>query len=116
MLSGGESQRIKLANHLESHKKSSTLFVFDEPTTGLHIDDISKLLGCFDRLVKSGHTVVVIEHNVHVMAAADWIIDLGPGAGEKGGRIVATGTPRQVAKNKKSLTGDALRDYYESEK
>lgn len=116
MLSGGESQRIKLANHLESQKKSATLFIFDEPTTGLHIADISKLLDCFDRLVKSGHTVVVIEHNVHVIASADWIIDLGPGAGEMGGEIVAKGTPRQVAKNKQSLTGEALKDFYAKEK
>ncbi|MFP4527861.1 MAG: excinuclease ABC subunit UvrA [Candidatus Kapaibacterium sp.] len=116
MLSGGESQRIKLANHLESQKRSDTLFIFDEPTTGLHIADISKLLDCFDKLVKNGHTVVVIEHNLHVIASADWIIDLGPGAGENGGKIVITGTPRQIVKNKTSLTAEALRDFYEIEK
>lgn len=111
MLSGGESQRVKLANHLDTYKNSDVLFIFDEPTTGLHIEDISKLLVCFNRLVNNGHSVVVIEHNLHVISAADHIIDLGPGAGDKGGEIVAEGTPEKISKSNISLTGAALRNF-----
>ncbi len=113
MLSGGEAQRIKLANHLESSYKTNAIFIFDEPTTGLHIDDVSKLLQCFNRLVNKGHTVIIIEHNLHVIASADWVIDLGPGAGEKGGKLVARGTPLTVSNNVKSFTGQALKEFFE---
>lgn len=112
MLSGGEAQRIKLASHLDNQKLENTMFIFDEPTTGLHLDDISKLLGCFKRLVEKGNTVVVIEHNLYVINSADWIIDLGPEAGESGGEIVATGTPEQVLKAKGSHTAEALKKFY----
>jgi excinuclease ABC subunit A len=110
-LSGGESQRIKLAGHLESKHESHTLFIFDEPTTGLHSDDISKLLDCFRRLTDVGHSVIIIEHNLHVIASADHVIDLGPGPGEKGGLIVAQGTPREITAVPESLTGIALKEY-----
>lgn len=109
MLSGGESQRIKLANHLESDYHDNILYIFDEPTTGLHLDDISKLLTCFHRLVEKGNSVLIIEHNLHIISSADWIIDLGPEAGENGGEIVATGTPEQIAHSKNSYTGKALK-------
>lgn len=112
MLSGGESQRIKLAEHLDA-KSAETLFIFDEPTTGLHLDDISRLIECFRKLIDKGHSVVIIEHNLSVIASADWIIDLGPEAGEKGGLIVATGTPDDIAMNKDSHTGTALKEYFE---
>ena len=111
MLSGGEAQRVKLATYIDSETTSKTLFIFDEPTTGLHLDDISKLLNCFRKLVYRGHSVVIIEHNLHVIASADYVIDLGPEAGEKGGHLVACGTPETVAKSKKSLTGKALNDF-----
>lgn len=111
MLSGGEAQRIKLANHLDSNTDKKKLFVFDEPTTGLHLEDISKLLNCFNRLVHDGHTVIIIEHNLHIMYNADYIIDLGPDAGDKGGLIVDSGTPEEIAKRKKSFTGIALDDF-----
>ncbi|TAL70242.1 MAG: excinuclease ABC subunit A [Bacteroidetes bacterium] len=116
MLSGGESQRIKLASHLDTESSSETLFIFDEPTTGLHIHDISKLLECFRQLIERGHSIIVIEHNIHVIASADWVIDLGPEAGELGGNIVATGTPEKVANVKSSYTGKALRDFFENRK
>lgn len=111
MLSGGESQRIKLAGHLSSNSNAESLFIFDEPTTGLHMDDISKLIKCFNRLVEQGNTVIIIEHNLHVIANADYIIDLGPEAGENGGYIVAEGTPKQIISNKNSHTGKALREF-----
>ena len=113
MLSGGESQRIKLASHLETESTSDTLFIFDEPTTGLHIDDVSKLLKCFHKLIDLGHTIVIIEHNMYVISSADWLIDLGPEAGEDGGRVIATGTPEKIAA-KNSHTGKALKEFYES--
>lgn len=112
MLSGGESQRIKLAGHLESESNSNTLFIFDEPTTGLHLDDISRLLACFRRLVEKGNSVIIIEHNLHIISSADWIIDLGPDAGENGGNLVASTSPEQLAKNKNSFTGKALKEFY----
>ena len=107
-LSGGEAQRLKLASEM-GRAQSDAVFVFDEPTIGLHPLDVRVLLGVFDRLVASGATVVVIEHDLDVIASADWIIDMGPGGGESGGRIVATGTPEQVAANPNSITGRYLR-------
>lgn len=107
-LSGGEAQRLKLASEM-GKAQSDAVFVFDEPTIGLHPLDVRVLLGVFDRLVSSGATVVVIEHDLDMIANADWIIDMGPGGGESGGRIVATGTPEQVAANPNSITGRYLR-------
>ena len=107
-LSGGEAQRLKLASEM-GKAQSDAVFVFDEPTIGLHPFDVRVLLGVFDRLVASGATVVVIEHDLDVIASADWIIDMGPGGGESGGHIVATGTPEQVAANPNSITGRYLR-------
>jgi excinuclease ABC subunit A len=108
-LSGGEAQRIKLAKELSRRQTGRTFYVLDEPTTGLHFEDVRKLLEVLQRLVDLGNTVLVIEHNLDVMRSADWIIDLGPDGGEDGGRVVATGTPEQVMRSKKSFTGEALR-------
>jgi excinuclease ABC subunit A len=108
-LSGGEAQRIKLAKELSRRQTGRTFYVLDEPTTGLHFDDVRKLLDVLQRLVDLGNTVVVIEHNMDVIKTADWIIDLGPDGGEYGGRLVAAGTPEQVARSKKSYTAEALR-------
>ena len=110
-LSGGEAQRIKLAKELSKRHAIScrTLYILDEPTTGLHFDDVRKLLDVLQRLVGLGNTVVVIEHNLDVIKTADWIIDLGPDGGEYGGRVIACGTPEQVARSKKSYTAEALR-------
>ena len=108
-LSGGEAQRIKLAEELSRRATGRTLYLLDEPTTGLHFDDIKKLLGVLQRLVDQGNTVIVIEHNLDVIKTADWIIDLGPEGGDGGGRIVAEGTPEQVAGVKSSHTGQFLR-------
>lgn len=111
-LSGGEAQRIKLAAHLQfKDNGGKKLFIFDEPTTGLHFDDIAKLLNCFNRLINEGHSVLIIEHNMDVIKCADWIIDLGPEAGDRGGKIVATGTPEEVIKNILSHTGKYLKQY-----
>ena len=107
-LSGGEAQRIKLARELSRRQTGRTLYILDEPTTGLHFDDVKKLLSVLNRLVDLGNTVLIIEHHLDVIKQADWIIDLGPEGGEAGGRIVAQGTPEQVARNKKSYTGQAL--------
>jgi excinuclease ABC subunit A len=107
-LSGGEAQRIKLARELSRRQTGRTLYILDEPTTGLHFDDVKKLLAVLQRLVDLGNTVVVIEHQLDVVKSADWIIDLGPEGGERGGHIVAVGTPEQVARHKKSYTGQAL--------
>jgi excinuclease ABC subunit A len=107
-LSGGEAQRIKLARELSRRQTGRTLYILDEPTTGLHFDDVKKLLHVLNRLVDLGNTVLIIEHHLDVIKQADWIIDLGPEGGEAGGRIVAQGTPEQVARNKKSYTGQAL--------
>ena len=111
-LSGGEAQRIKLARELSKRQTGRTLYLLDEPTTGLHFDDVRKLLDVLHRLTDLGNTIIIIEHNLDVIRNADWIIDLGPEGGEDGGRIVAQGTPEQVAKNKKSYTGQALADYF----
>jgi excinuclease ABC subunit A len=112
-LSGGEAQRVKLASELSKVATGSTLYILDEPTTGLHFADIQRLLEVLDRLVESGNSVVVIEHNLDVIKTADRIIDMGPEGGEEGGRIVATGTPEQVAANEKSHTGEFLRSLVE---
>jgi len=108
-LSGGEAQRIKIAAHLASFGGERLLYILDEPTTGLHFDDIAKLLAAFRKLVEAGHTLLVIEHNLDVVKTADYVIDLGPEGGEAGGHVIATGTPEQVAQNEKSYTGQALR-------
>lgn len=110
-LSGGEAQRIKLASFLvKGATKEKALFVFDEPTTGLHFHDIKKLLASFDALIDKGHSILVIEHNLDLIKCADWIIDLGPEGGENGGQLLAEGTPEEVAKNKKSITGKYLKE------
>ena len=113
-LSGGELQRIKLAYHLVHEKDKRILYLFDEPSIGLHVDDVSVLLRCFQKLVSEGHTVVVIEHNLDIIKCADYIIDLGPEGGDKGGEIVAEGTPEVVARSRKSITGRFLRLYLEN--
>jgi excinuclease ABC subunit A len=107
-LSGGEAQRIKLSRELARTDTGRTLYVLDEPTTGLHFEDIKRLLNVLNRLVDAGNTVLVIEHNLDVIKCADWIVDAGPEGGDKGGRIVATGTPEQVAQTKGSYTGQYL--------
>jgi excinuclease ABC subunit A len=109
-LSGGESQRIKLATELSKRSTGKTLYILDEPTTGLHTADVKKLLKIVQKLVEGGNTVIVIEHNLDVIKCADYIIDLGPEGGDKGGKIIAKGTPEQVAKNEKSYTGKYLKD------
>ena len=109
-LSGGEAQRIKIAAHLAARRGERSLYIFDEPTTGLHFDDISKLLAAFTRLVEAGHTLLVIEHNLDVVKTADWVIDLGPDGGEAGGEVVVAGPPEQVAEHAGSHTGSYLRE------
>ena len=108
-LSGGESQMVKLAKELSTKSTGRTIYLLDEPTTGLHFDDVKKLLNVLDRLVEAGNTVMVIEHNLEVIKSADHIIDLGPGGGEEGGRVVAVGTPEEIAYNKNSFTGEFLK-------
>jgi excinuclease ABC subunit A len=108
-LSGGEAQRVKLAAHLAQSTCEGTLFLFDEPTTGLHFDDISKLLRAFERLILNGGSILIIEHNLDLIQAADWVIDLGPGGGEAGGRIVGQGTPEAIAGIPDSFTGQYLK-------
>ena len=109
-LSAGESQRLKLATYLAEVTRSRTLFLLDEPTTGLHFADIVRLIDCFDALVNVGHSVLIVDHNLQLMSAADYLIDLGPGAGEDGGRVVVQGTPEQVAACPESQTGRYLRE------
>jgi len=111
-LSGGEAQRVKLATELSRRATGKTLYILDEPTTGLHFDDVKRLLGLLNQLVDKKNTVLVIEHNLDVIKSADWIIDLGPEGGEAGGEVVAQGTPRQVARAKKSYTGQFLKKYF----
>jgi excinuclease ABC subunit A len=119
-LSGGEAQRLKLAGELAEAAADDTpsirgkLFLFDEPTTGLHFDDVAKLLRAFRKLLKIGHSMLVIEHNLDVIRSADWLIDLGPEGGDAGGQLIATGTPTQVEANPASHTGRALREYEEA--
>ena len=108
-LSGGEAQRIKLSRELSKTATGRTLYILDEPTTGLHFDDLRKLLVVLNRLVDAGNTVVVIEHNLDVIRCADWVLDLGPEGGDAGGRLVAAGTPEEVAKCQASHTGRHLR-------
>ena len=108
-LSGGEAQRIKLAKELSKRATGRTLYILDEPTTGLHFEDVRKLLDVLHQLVTLGNTVLVVEHNLDVIKSADWIIDLGPEGGEEGGRVVAEGTPEEVARYRQSYTGQALR-------
>lgn len=108
-LSGGEAQRVKLATELCKRSTGKTLYILDEPTTGLHMYDVDKLITILQRLVGNGNTVVVIEHNLDVIKVADYIIDLGPEGGNEGGNIVACGTPEQVAKNENSYTGKYLK-------
>jgi excinuclease ABC subunit A len=104
-LSGGEAQRVKLATYLSKRQTGNTLFILDEPTTGLHTDDVKKLVAILARLADKGNTVIVIEHNLDVIKCADYCVDLGPEGGDGGGRVVATGTPEQIAQNKDSATG-----------
>ncbi len=108
-LSGGESQRVKLASFLAQERSSPTLFIFDEPTTGLHFHDIRKLLDSFNALISRGHSIIIVEHNLEVIKSADWVIDLGPEGGDKGGKLVFAGTPEDLVKQKNSYTGMALK-------
>jgi excinuclease ABC subunit A len=110
-LSGGEAQRIKLSRELAKRDTGRTLYILDEPTTGLHFHDIAQLLLVLHRLREKGNTIIVIEHNLDVIKTADWIIDLGPEGGNKGGEIICAGTPEQVAENKKSYTGQFLKKH-----
>ena len=111
-LSGGEAQRIKLATELQRAQRGNTLYVLDEPTTGLHPSDVEKLVAQLDGLVEAGNTVIVVEHDMRVVAGSDWVMDVGPGAGDEGGRIVAAGTPRQVATSRRSRTAPYLARYF----
>jgi excinuclease ABC subunit A len=113
-LSGGEAQRVKLATELQRRSTGRTIYVLDEPTTGLHFEDVNKLLGVLKRLVETGNTVVVIEHNLDVIKSSDWVIDMGPEGGFRGGTVVAEGTPEAVAKVKASYTGQFLAEILES--
>ena len=115
-LSGGEAQRVKIASHLSSHAGERLLYILDEPTTGLHFDDIAKLIAAFRRLLDAGHTLAVIEHNLDVIKTADWIVDLGPEGGEGGGQILAMGTPEQVAHVEASHTGRYLKQVLQSDR
>ncbi|MGL4687192.1 MAG: excinuclease ABC subunit UvrA, partial [Fusobacteriaceae bacterium] len=108
-LSGGEAQRIKLASELSKTSRGKTIYILDEPTTGLHFEDIRKLLGVLNRLVEKGNTVIIIEHNLDIIKSADYIIDIGPEGGDMGGKVVTVGTPEEVSKNKKSYTGHYLK-------
>ncbi|GAB3822078.1 hypothetical protein GCM10028895_25710 [Pontibacter rugosus] len=108
-LSGGEAQRIKLATELQRAQRGNTLYILDEPTTGLHPADVEKLMVQLNNLVEAGNTVIVVEHTMRVVAGSDWVIDIGPRAGEEGGKIVAAGTPAQVAVNRQSKTAPFLK-------
>ena len=109
-LSGGESQRVKLASFLtKDAAQGSVMFIFDEPTTGLHFHDISKLLAAFNALIERGHTIVVVEHNMDIIKCADWVVDLGPEAGDGGGRVIFEGRPRELEQCPESHTGEFLR-------
>ena len=115
-LSGGEAQRVKLANELARVSTGKTLYIMDEPTTGLHFADVKLLMEVIQRLVNQGNTVLMIEHNLDVICQADYIIDLGPEGGFRGGNIIARGTPEEVAENKDSFTGSFVRDLLERER
>lgn len=108
-LSGGEAQRVKLSTELSKKDTGKTFYILDEPTTGLHFEDVRVLMGVLDELVKRGNTVLVIEHNMDVIKLADHVIDLGPEGGHRGGQILCTGTPEEIAENPKSLTGKFLK-------
>jgi len=114
-LSGGEAQRVKLATELARRATGRTLYILDEPTTGLHFADVERLLQVLQRLVDAGNTVVVIEHNLEVIKSADWLIDLGPDGGDAGGRVLAQGTPEAVAENEQSYTGQFLQRMFADE-
>ena len=111
-LSGGEAQRIKLAKELSRRSTGNTIYILDEPTTGLHFEDVKKLLNVLNTLVDNGNTVIVIEHNLDVIKCSDWIIDLGPEGGDNGGKIIAEGTPESLSKHKNSYTGLYLKKYF----
>ena len=113
-LSGGEAQRVKLATELSRKSTGKTIYILDEPTTGLHFADVHKLIEILQRLAEGGNTVVTIEHNLDVIKTADYIIDIGPEGGDRGGQVIAQGTPEEVAKNKKSYTGAYVKKYLES--
>ena len=115
-LSGGEAQRIKLATELQRAQRGDTLYVLDEPTTGLHPTDVEKLLAQLDRLVESGNTVIVVEHEMRVVADSEWVIDVGPGAGEEGGCIVAAGTPDDIASHSTSRTAPYLARFLDDDR
>ena len=109
-LSGGEAQRVKIASFLsKGNNKNKILFIFDEPTTGLHFNDIKKLLKSFDSLIDSGHSIICVEHNLDVIKCADWIIDLGPNGGDEGGQVIFSGEPEKIILEKKSFTGKYLK-------
>ena len=112
-LSGGEAQRVKLATELSKKATGKTLYILDEPTTGLHIADVHRLVDILQRLVDTGNTIIVIEHNLDLIKTCDHIIDLGPEGGDKGGQVVGIGTPEQIVKNEKSYTGKFLKKYLE---
>ena len=114
-LSGGESQRVKLAAELSKVNTGRTLYILDEPTTGLHFEDINMLLNVLHGLADKGNTVIVIEHNLDIIKSADWIVDLGPEGGDKGGEIIGAGTPEELIKNKKSYTGQFLKNILKNE-
>ena len=109
-LSGGENQRVKLAYFIGQERQEPSLFIFDEPTTGLHFHDIQRLLHAFDALIERGHTILVIEHNMEIIKCADHVIDLGPDGGDRGGNLVACGTPEDVAACPESITGKFLKE------
>ena len=115
-LSGGEAQRMKLASELHRQSNGKSFYILDEPTTGLHMDDIKRLLNVLQRLVDAGNTVLVIEHDLDVVKSADWLIDLGPEGGEAGGYVVATGTPEEVAEVEGSYTGKYLKPMLERDR
>jgi excinuclease ABC subunit A len=115
-LSGGEAQRVKLASELHRRSTGKSFYILDEPTTGLHTDDIARLLSVLQRLVENGDTVLVIEHNLDVIKTVDYIIDLGPEGGDKGGTVVATGTPEEVAEHENSYTGRYLKPILERDR
>lgn len=115
-LSGGEAQRVKLATELSKRSTGKTIYILDEPTTGLHVADVHRLLDVLQRLVDAGNTVLVIEHNLDVIKTADYLIDLGPEGGDAGGEILCTGTPEQIAKCERSFTGQYLKKVLEKEK
>ena len=115
-LSGGEAQRVKLATELSRRSTGKTIYILDEPTTGLHFADVHKLIEILHRLTEGGNTVVVIEHNLDVIKTADYIIDVGPNGGDRGGQIIARGTPEEVAASEISYTGQYIKNYLERDK